>query len=118
MATQLPELESELQQLKQRVAAIEDAGTLCVRVQTLAPEPYDLIRPIEVVVRPVEGAFVASFFDANVSATGDTPEEAVANAKDMIVATFEALSEHKEDQLGTGLAEQRAVLRQFIRRPE
>ncbi|GAF95929.1 unnamed protein product, partial [marine sediment metagenome] len=36
--------------------------------------------------------YIATFFDANISASGDTQTEAIFNLKDMIVGTFEILS--------------------------
>jgi hypothetical protein len=70
-----------------------------------------------VVVRPSDGEYEATFFDANIGIIGDTEEEAVRNLKLLIVDTFEML-ESNEASLGPEPARQLAVLREFLRRPD
>jgi len=59
---------------------------------------------------------VASFFDANLSASGDTEREAVSNLKDMIVLSLEMFEKLSDEQLGPGPARQKVVLADFVRR--
>ena len=61
-------------------------------ITTFAPEPYDLLCQIVVVIHPNESGYTAGFFDANIHASGDTDEEALRNLKSLILDTFEALS--------------------------
>jgi len=91
--------------------------SFCVPIETLTPEPYIVRRPFHVVVRPSDGEFIATFFDANLGMSGDTAEEAVQNLKAIIVDTFEQFEQH-EAVLGPEPARQLAVLREFIRKPE
>jgi predicted RNase H-like HicB family nuclease len=111
-------LAKEIVSLKERVAALEIQKTLTVPVESLAPEPYEVIHPFHVVLRPAGEEYVATFFDANISATGETEVEAVENLKDVIVAGFDMLTRHKESELGPGPLRQINVLRSFIRRIE
>jgi len=111
-------LNEELILLKTRVEAVEHHQPMIVPIQSLAPDPYTLSAPIQAVVRSVEGAFVASFVEANIGATGETIFEAVDNLKGLIVSTYEILREHDEDWLGHSMARQKAVLDAFIRRTD
>ena len=89
--------------------------SLLVPITTLAPEPFDLHRPIQVVVRPAGEEYVATFFDANISMSGDTEEEAISNLRELIVDVFEEL-EADEANLGPEPSRQLAVLRTFMER--
>jgi hypothetical protein len=86
-----------------------------ISITTLAPDPFDLISDIKVVVEGSDGEFIATFFDANIGMSGDTEEEAVSNLKAIIVDTFE-LYEENEAVLGPGPQKQLAVLRKFIQK--
>ncbi|MBM4027620.1 MAG: hypothetical protein FJ280_19785 [Planctomycetes bacterium] len=91
------------------------AAALLVPIQSLAPEPYEVVKPFQVVVRPADGEYIASFFDANLSASGETQAEAVLHLKDVIAAAFEILAEMKEAELGPGPLRQKKTLEEFIR---
>ncbi len=90
--------------------------SLVVPITTFAPEPYDVIRRLEVVVQPSDEEYIATFFDANVNASGCTETEAVANLKDVMLALFEYFASLPAKRLGPGPKRQFAVLRKFIRR--
>jgi len=120
----LPEIEHSLTlaDMQRRIAVIEKAmssltsgAAISVPIQSLAPEPYELLKPFRVIVVESDGEYIASFYDANLSASGDTSEEAVLNLKDTIVAVFEMLNSTCPENLGPGPARQIAVLREFIR---
>ena len=110
----LAAIEMELASLRKRVGRLARRVALTVPIESLAPEPYGVRKPFSVVVRQQGDDYIASFFDANVSTSGDTPEEAVLNLKDLVVAIYEDLSRHTEDQLGPGPRRQLQVLREFI----
>ena len=107
-------LEKQTLLLNGRVARLERGGAVTVPIQSLAPAPWEVLKPVMVVVRAMGDEYVASFFDANLSASGDTPEEAVANLKDIIAAVYEILADHDEKQLGPGPSRQLHTLREFI----
>jgi hypothetical protein len=107
-------LEKEVLLLKREMS--ERSLAMEVPIQTLAPEPYEVIKPFHVVVQAGQDDYIASFFDASLSASGDTQDEAVYNLKDILIAAFDSLGEHREDQLGPGPRRQLAVLKEFIRK--
>lgn len=108
-------LEREVILLKERCDVLENQSPILVPIESLAPEPYAIIKPFYVVVCLEDEQCIASFFDANLSASGDTQEEAVSNLKDIIIGSFEILTTTNKSKLGPGPAQQRAVLEQFIR---
>src|SRR5687767_3158681 len=88
--------------------------SIIVPITTLAPEPYELLRDIPVVVQADGDSFVATFYDANLSMSGDTEAEAIALLKDSMIALFELFQ--REKKLGKGMAMQRAVLFEVMRK--
>ena len=72
-----------------------------------------LIRDIPVVVQPANDGYTATFYNADISMSGDTREEAVSNLRLLLVDVFDNL-EKEEGQLGPALVRQLAVLRRFI----
>lgn len=98
--------------------ALGDSGTTgsaLVPITTLAPEPFDLLREVPVVVQRTDDGYLATFFDANIGMTGDTQAEAVSNLRLLLVDVFDEL-ETDEARLGPQTARQLAVLRTFMRR--
>jgi hypothetical protein len=87
---------------------------LRLTIETVAPEPYDVRRPIPVVIRAVDDGFAASLFDANIHTEGETPQEAFDNLRTLILDTLELLSEQPAETLGPEPRRQLAVLREFI----
>lgn len=111
----LERIERELLGLKKQINRFQDGETFSVLIATLAPEPFEVKRAFQVVVRPADGEFIATLFDANLGMTGDTAEEAVANLKATIVDTFD-LFEENEANLGPEPQRQLAVLRELIQK--
>ena len=103
-----------LRGLKELVLA--KAASIVVPITTLVPALYDLVRDISVVVQPVDRGFTATFFDANISTSGETQEEAVENLKSLIVDIFEDLEAEPPEKLGPEPVRQLGVLRAFLRR--
>jgi predicted RNase H-like HicB family nuclease len=114
-AARLQVVEREILVLKERVAELEHSACVSVPVTTFAPEPYEVVDPFHAVIQPQGDEYMASFYEANLSASGATREEALANLKDIVVGTFEILTEHDPEELGPGPASELAVLRRFVR---
>jgi hypothetical protein len=116
---QLRRLEEQVADLADRLEGLEAMGSASSKVatiQTFEPEPYELLKPIGVTIAPDSaGGFVASFFDANVSTTGDNEQEAFGDLKNLILDTLESLSREAPERLGPEPLRQLAVLRSFIR---
>jgi predicted RNase H-like HicB family nuclease len=112
--------EKELKNLSSRLTRIEGLcekalqGAVCIPISTFAPEPFEIIRDFSVVVQPEEESFVATLFDANISSSGETREEAVANVKDLILMIFRGLEDDVE--LGPAMIRQKHALMSLIRR--
>lgn len=108
---------SALEEIEQRVDALEALAVLgCATftINTFAPEPYLIKKPIPVCVRGRVGGFEASFADANINASGDTEQEAYANVRELILDTFDSLTSFPKSKLGPEPIRQLAVLREFI----
>ena len=80
----------------------------------LAPARLVLLRSIPVSVQQDDGAYLASFEDANVNASGETLNDALDMLKEMIVFTYDLVSD-KKAVLGIGPQKQLAALRRFVR---
>lgn len=103
-----------LSSLESRLAMLEQQQTLHIPVNTLAPHPYKLKKPFEIVVYPAVQGFIASQFDVSISSSGDTPTEAFNNAKSLILDTYDMLSDLSKDQLGPIPTHQLYVLQDFM----
>ena len=108
-------LTQEVLLLKGRIEYLEAEAPTIVPIESLSPEPYDIYKPIHAVVRKQGDEYIATFYDANLSASGDTDTEAIYNLKDIIVGSFEILSSHERTDLTPGPARQLDVLESFIR---
>lgn len=114
----IQDLNLEIINLKSRCENLERSESFIIPIQTLAPEQYELAKSFNAVVRLNDDQYIASFFDANLSTSGDTPEEAVMNLKDLIVGTYEILSEMADDELGPVPLQQKIVLSNLIELPQ
>ena|SRR5436305_12145602 len=79
---------------------------------------YEVIKPIPVTIREVDGSFVASFTAANVNSSGDTWDEAVANLQSLLAGVLDLLLSHRPEKLGPAPKQQLSVLQSFIKKSE
>jgi hypothetical protein len=107
-------LEKVVLELRHVVNELTTARTIQVPIISFAPEPYSLKRPIIAIVQPDWDQFIATFFDASITATGDTQNEAVDNLKEVLLNAFRRFRELGEDRLGPGPRKQYAVLKSLI----
>jgi len=112
----MPDRADRVATLEAAVPKADTGRPIIVPVETFLPEPYELLKPFHVVVQPYEVEYVATFFDANIGATGDTQEEAVANLKDTILMLYERLCELREGQLGPEPRRQRRILQSLLKK--
>jgi outer membrane murein-binding lipoprotein Lpp len=112
-------LEAKIDQLLKKLdeAAPRDQS-IRVPVETLEPEPYELLRPFTAVITKSGEEFEASLFDASIFASGDTEEDALADLKDTLIDTYERLNELADNQLGPGPLRQKKILNKLIRKVE
>lgn len=97
---------------------LERAFPIVTFIGSFAPEAFEVVEPIPVTIRAVDGGFVASFLDANVNASGETQHGAFANLKDLMIANFDRLAKEPQNKLGKGPARRLAVLQSVMRRKE
>lgn len=109
------ELQTEILSLKERLSRLEQCTPIIVPIDSLEPAPYIIRKPFHAVLRPCDNGFVASFYDANINASGETRGEAVLNLKDMIIAVYSTLKAHPKRCLGSEPKRQLSVLRSLIR---
>jgi predicted RNase H-like HicB family nuclease len=114
-------VEKELRDVSARLTRVEGLcekalqKPVCVPISTFAPEPFEVIREFGVVVQPEEDRFVATLFDANISSSGETQEEAVTNVKDLILMIFRGFENEDDRELGPAMIRQKHALRSLIR---
>src|ERR1700683_3622598 len=102
--------------MKTKTAKRKAAGCIVVPIATFAPEPFEILKEIPVVVQPADDEFSATFFDANINTQGCNETEAVENLKELILDIFEHLGAQPAKRLGPGPKRQLAVLQEFIRK--
>jgi hypothetical protein len=105
------ELHDTVSTLQEQVAELHG---LTIPLASLAPAPYRLKKPFSVVLAPYGDEYTATFYDADLSATGETKAEAIELLKDALVSSYELLADHGEDQLGPAMQKEWAVLQEFI----
>jgi predicted RNase H-like HicB family nuclease len=116
LASRVENLEREVEALRARLDKGGAQRSIIVPIESFAPEPFEVIKPFHVVVEPADGEFIASLYDANINASGETEEEAVADLKDMMLTLFERLQQEPEQALGVGPKRQLAVLKSLVRK--
>lgn len=109
-------LKEEVLALKAQIQRLSTYRVVAVPVASLAPEPFVLLKPITVAVEGDGEDFTATFYEGNVSGSGSTEAEAIANFKDNLLSLFEILSESAEDQLGPLPRRQLTILREVVQR--
>lgn len=90
--------------------------SITIPITTLVPAPFKVIREIPIVVQPADEGFTATFFDANISTSGDTQEEALENVKSLLVDLLDDLEKEPAERLGPEPMRQLKVLKAFMRR--
>ncbi|MGA2983857.1 MAG: hypothetical protein ABSG32_08580 [Terriglobia bacterium] len=108
-------LETKLDQLLKKLDEVGSrTESIMVPIETLAPEPYQLLRSFTAVITKSGEDFEACLFDASIFASGDTEEDAVANLKDTLIDAYERLNELGDDQLGPGPLRQKKILNKLM----
>jgi hypothetical protein len=85
-------------------------------ISSFSPEPYNLKSPIKIKVVGNDSEYIASHYESNIHASGDTPFEAIENLKSVMLDTFDSLTSEPEGNLGLKAKHQRALLQSIIER--
>jgi hypothetical protein len=100
--------------LKATCQRLQGSQPKIVPINSFAPEPYALLKPILVNVYSVEEGFEAGWYDANIHSSGDTDEEAVGNLKGLILDFLDSFAKEPTEKLGPESKRQKAVIQEFI----
>lgn len=96
--------------------AVQPQPAFVLTVQTLAPAPYDVLKPFQVTMEQSEEDCVASFVEANINASGCDAADALANLKDLIVSRCETLAAPPLEKLALPFQRQLATLLDYFRK--
>ena len=117
------ELKRQSRELLKRIERLEEtAQSIQAPINTFAPKPFDILKPIAALVEPVideDGEpceYIATFVDGALSATGETVEEAVRLLKGRMASQYRFLSNLTPDRLGKMPQRQLAALQSVMRR--
>lgn len=109
-------LEKEMEELRAEVRHLCKLRTFVVPLATLAPEPMQMRFNIPATIEGDGEDFTATFTEANVSASGETPADALANLKSSLISTYEFLESLSETERGPLPARQWEILRNVLTR--
>lgn len=118
LADNIRTLTKEMDELKEEIRQLSKLRTFVVPLTTLAPAPFQITQQIPVTIEGDGEEFTATFTEANVSASGETEADAIANFKDSLVSSFEILEELPASRLGPLPMRQWTVLKNVLRRHE
>lgn len=107
-------IQEKLDGLTVAMQRLAEQRSFVVPLTTLAPEPMQLRLNIPATVEGGGEDFTATFTEANVSASGETAADALANLKASLVSTFEFLESLPESERGPLPARQWEVLRSAL----
>jgi hypothetical protein len=109
-------LTNEVAMLKCEIQRLHQLRTYVVPLTTLVPGPFRMTQQIPVTIEGDGEDFTASFVEANVSASGETEADAIANFKDSLLLSYDVLERTPSSQLGPLPARQWEVLQNVIER--
>jgi hypothetical protein len=87
-----------------------------VPISSFAPEKFRPRLPITVIIEELDGEYIATFYDANLSCQGCNQTEAFDNLKELMLTRLEYLEKQNPKRLGSAMKRQLAVLQDCIER--
>ncbi|MFZ0962452.1 MAG: hypothetical protein WAO35_16260 [Terriglobia bacterium] len=111
-------LVSEVQELRVEIQQLRKERTFVIPLTTLAPQPFQMTLQIPATIDGDGEDYTATFMEANVSASGESEADAIANFKDMLVSTYKTLEEIPAQELGPLPSRQWAILKSVVKRSE
>jgi hypothetical protein len=109
-------IEAILSMVQRQLGEIKAHRTFVVPLITLSPEPYILDTQIPVVVEGEDDNFTATFYEANIAASGDTISDAIANFKETLVMQYEFLEKTAKEKLGPLPRRQWEIIQNLLKR--
>jgi hypothetical protein len=110
-------LTDEVTTLTSEIQRLQQSRVYVVPLTTLMPA-FQMIQQIPVTIEGDGEDFTATFVEANVSASGETEADAIANFKDSLLSSYEILEGLPSSQLGPLPARQWGILQNVVRRTE
>jgi hypothetical protein len=111
-------LTKEMDELKDEIRQLCKTRTFVVPLSTLSPAPYQITQQIPVTIEGDGEEFTATFTEANISASGETEADAIANFKDSLLSCYQLLEKKTPDQLGPLPTRQWTVIKGVVKRTE
>jgi hypothetical protein len=108
----------QITEMKSEIARLQETRTFAVPLSTLAPEPFEMTKPIFVTIHGDGENFTATFTEANISASGDTAADAIANFKESLASRFEILQSKSQNEMGLLPKRQWGILQSVVKRME
>ena len=109
-------LEREVLLLKQELRKLAERMPSVIAINALTDEEYEILHPIVATLERVDNNFTLSLDEVDISASGETPAEAIDAFKEMLVTTTDILESTPDESLSLRLACNKKALRQLIRR--
>lgn len=112
------DLTREMDELKDEIRQLCKTRRFVVPLSTLSPAPYQITQQIPVTIEGDGEEFTATFTEANVSASGETEADAIANFKDSLLSCYQLLEKKTPEQLGPLPTRQWTVIKGVVKRTE
>ena len=109
-------IQTKLDGLVEAVGRLASQRTFVVPLTTLAPEPLQMRLNIPATIEGDGEEFTATYTEANVSASGETEADAIANLKESIANTFVRLEAIPPGEMASLPARQWGILSSVITR--
>jgi len=118
LAVNIQVLLNDIAEMKAELLRLQSTKTFAVPLSTLEPEPFEMTKPIFVTVHGEGEDFTATFTEANISASGETASDAIANFKESLASRFEILQSKAPKELGPLPTRQWRILQSVVKRIE
>jgi hypothetical protein len=117
MKDKVDTLTHEVVGLKGEIQRLQQCRVYVVPLTTLTPS-FRMVQQIPVTIEGDGEDFTATFVEANVSASGETEADAIANFKDSLLSSYEVLENLPPTQLGPLPARQWEILQNVVKRTD
>ena len=118
MRDKIDTLTHEVSGLRCEIQRLQQSRVYVVPLTTLAPSPFQMVQQIPVTIEGDGEDFTATFVEANVSASGETEADAIANFKDSLLSSYELLESLPPNQLGPLPTRQWDILQDVVKRTD
>jgi hypothetical protein len=116
--SELAALRNEITTLKSIIEQLVSRRNIIVTITTLYPDPFRLLRDLPVNLEIDEDDCVATWYEANISASAESEGDAIAYFKAQLVSAFVLFESTPESEMGPLPLRQWSVLRQSIARDQ